>query len=71
MKVGFKGDIGRFLLTKLQVVDERYEEFTIEDKQSLKINIRSPSDFKMKCLKDWSSSSFKLILVTKMRIVLK
>jgi hypothetical protein len=30
------------------VVDERYEEFTIEGKQSLKINIRPPSDFKFK-----------------------
>jgi hypothetical protein len=30
------------------MVDERYEEFTIEGKQALKINIHPPSDFKFK-----------------------
>jgi hypothetical protein len=29
-------------------MDERYEKFTIEGKQSLKINICPPSDFKFK-----------------------
>jgi hypothetical protein len=32
----------------LQVVDERYEEFTIKGKQSLKINICPPSNFQFK-----------------------
>jgi hypothetical protein len=44
--VGFKGDNGRFILTKLGVTDELYKDFTIEGKQSVSFLIHPPANFK-------------------------
>jgi hypothetical protein len=38
--------VGRFFLTKPIVVAPGYENYTIEEKQLLKVTIHPPSDFK-------------------------
>lgn len=45
-KVGFKGENGRFIVTKLAVTDESYKDFTIEGKQSLTFMVHPPANFK-------------------------